>query len=120
MNKELKNDIKILKNSFSKYQKIRKVIEKSGTLITSLSKYYNYILSDEECNEEYYRDDYDNIFDVDIFESNVRERTAELLIVLHALMLDMDSKERVRNAMKRIAREQVKAIQLEKDRIRGR
>ena len=27
MNKELKNDIKILKNSFSKYQKIRKVIE---------------------------------------------------------------------------------------------
>ena len=35
-------------------------------------------------------------------------------------MLDMDSKERVRNAMKRIAREQVKAIQLEKDRIRGR
>ena len=36
MNKELKNDIKILKNSFSKYQKIRKVIEKSGTLITSL------------------------------------------------------------------------------------
>ena len=110
MNKELKNDIKILKNSFSKYQKIRKAIEKSGTLITSLSKYYNYIFSDEECNEEYYRDDYDNIF-----ESHVIEQTAELLIVLHALMLDMDSKERVRNAMKRIAREQVKAIQLEKD-----
>lgn len=119
MNKELKKDIKTLNDSFLLHQKIRKTIEKSGTLITALSKYYNYI-SDEECNEEYYRDDYDNIFDVDIFESNVIDRTAELLIALHTLMLDMDSKKRVQNGMKRIAREQVKAIQFEKDRIRGR
>ena len=120
MNAGLKKDIKTLSGSFTEYQVIRKAIEKSGTLVTKLSKYYNFVLGDEECNEEYYQAIYDTDFDVDIFESNVIERTAELLIVLHALMLDMDSKERVRNAMKRIAREQVKAIQLEKDRIRGR
>ena len=48
------------------------------------------------------------------------EQTAELLIALHVLMVDMSSKERVQNAMKRIAREQVRAIQFERDRIKGR
>ena len=113
MNRDLKNDIKRLNDFFSQYQKIRKAIEKGSTFITEASKYYNFILGDEECNEEYYRADYASDFDVDIFESKMIEQTAELL------MVDMSSKERVQNAMKRIAREQVRAIQFERDRIKG-
>ncbi len=119
MNRELKNDIKRLNDFFLQYQKIRKAIEKGSTFITEASKYYNFILGDEECNEEYYRADYASDFDVDIFESKMIEQTAELLIALHVLMVDMSSKERVQNAMKRIAREQVRAIQFERDRIKG-
>ncbi len=119
MNAGLKKDIKTLRGSFSEYQVIRKAIEKSGTLVTKLSKYYNLILGDEECNEEYYRDDYSNGFDVDIFETKVIDEMAELLIALHVLMLSMDSKKRVQNDMKLIARKHVEAVLREKDRRKG-
>ena len=95
MNAGLKKDIKTLRGSFSEYQVIRKAIEKSGTLVTKLSKYYNLILGDEECNEEYYQAIYDTDFDVDIFETKVIDEMAELLIALYVLMLSMDSKKRV-------------------------
>ncbi len=44
---------------------------------------------------------------------------AELLIVLHVLMLSMDSKKRVQNDMKLIARKHVEAVLREKDRRKG-
>ena len=69
MNAGLKKDIKTLSGSFTEYQVIRKAIEKSGTLVAKLSKYYNFVLGDEECNEEYYQAIYDTDFDVDIFEA---------------------------------------------------
>ena len=119
MNRELKNDIKRLNDFFLQYQKIRKAIEKGSTFITEASKYYNFILGDEECNEEYYRDDYSNGFDVDIFETKVIDEMAELLIALHVLMLSMDSKKRVQNDMKLIARKHVEAVLREKDRRKG-
>ena len=119
MKKALKKDIETLKDSFSQYQVMRKAIEKSSTLITALSKYYNFLLGDEECNDEYYRDDYSNGFDVDTFEAKVIDEIAELLIVLHVLMLSMDSKKRVQNDMKLIARRHIEAVLREKDRMKG-
>ncbi len=119
MNAGLKKDIKTLRGSFSEYQVIRKAIEKSGTLVTKLSKYYNLILGDEECNEEYYQAIYDTDFDVDIFEAEVIDEMAKLLIALHVLMLSMNSKKRVKNAMKLTAREYAEAILREKVRRKG-
>ena len=95
MNKGLKKDVETLNDSFSQYQVMRKAIEKSGTLVAKLSKYYNLILGDEECNEEYYQAIYDTDFDVDIFEAEVIDEMAKLLIALHVLMLSMNSKKRV-------------------------
>ena len=94
MNKGLKKDVETLNDSFSQYQVMRKAIEKSGTLVTKLSKYYNFMLGDEECNEEYYQAIYDTDFDVDIFEAEVIDEMAKLLIALHVLMLSMNSKKR--------------------------
>ena len=119
MNAGLKKDIKTLRGSFSEYQVIRKAIEKSGTLVTKLSKYYNFMLGDEECNEEYYQAIYDTDFDVDIFEAEVIDEMAKLLIALHVLMLSMNSKKRVKNAMKLTARKHVEAILREKVRRKG-
>ncbi len=119
MNAGLKKDIKTLRGSFSEYQVIRKAIEKSGTLVTKLSKYYNFMLGDEECNEEYYQAIYDTDFDVDIFEAEVIDEMAKLLIALHVLMLSMNSKKRVKNAMKLTAREYAEAILREKVRRKG-
>ncbi len=119
MNAGLKKDIKTLRGSFTEYQVIRKAIEKSGTLVTKLSKYYNLILGDEECNEEYYQAIYDTDFDVDIFEAEVIDEMAKLLIALHVLMLSMNSKKRVKNAMKLTAREYAEAILQEKVRRKG-
>ena len=119
MNAGLKKDIKTLRGSFSEYQVIRKAIEKSGTLVTKLSKYYNFVLGDEECNEEYYQAIYDTDFDVDIFEAEVIDEMAKLLIALHVLMLSMNSKKRVKNAMKLTARKHVEAILREKVRRKG-
>ena len=119
MNKGLKKDVETLNDSFSQYQVMRKAIEKSGTLVTKLSKYYNFVLGDEECNEEYYQAIYDTDFDVDIFEAEVIDEMAKLLIALHVLMLSMNSKKRVKNAMKLIAREHIEAVLREKDRIKG-
>ena len=119
MNAGLKKDIKTLRGSFSEYQVIRKAIEKSGTLVTKLSKYYNFVLGDEECNEEYYQAIYDTDFDVDIFEAEVIDEMAKLLIALHVLMLSMNSKKRVKNAMKLTAREYAEAILREKVRRKG-
>ena len=119
MNAGLKKDIKTLSGSFTEYQVIRKAIEKSGTLVTKLSKYYNLMLGDEECNEEYYQAIYDTDFDVDIFKTKVIDEMAELLIALHVLMLSMDSKKRVQNDMKLIARKHVEAVLREKDRRKG-
>ena len=72
-----------------------------------------------ECNEEYYQAIYDTDFDVDIFEAEVIDEMAKLLIALHVLMLSMNSKKRVKNAMKLIAREHIEAVLREKDRIKG-
>ena len=119
MNYALKKDIKTLSDSFSEYQVIKKAIEKSGTLVTKLSKYYNFMLGDEECNEEYYQANYDTDFDVDVFEAEVIDEMAKLLIALHVLMLSMNSKKRVKNAMKLTAREYVEAVLCEKDRRKG-
>ena len=119
MNAGLKKDIKTLSGSFTEYQVIRKAIEKSGTLVTKLSKYYNFVLGDEECNEEYYQAIYDTDFDVDIFEAEVIDEMAKLLIALHVLMLSMNSKKRVKNAMKLTARKHVEAILREKVRRKG-
>ena len=119
MNAGLKKDIKTLSGSFTEYQVIRKEIEKSGTLVTKLSKYYNFVLGDEECNEEYYQAIYDTDFDVDIFEAEVIDEMAKLLIALHVLMLSMNSKKRVKNAMKLTARKHVEAILHEKERMEG-
>lgn len=119
MNAGLKKDIKTLSGSFTEYQVIRKAIEKSGTLVTKLSKYYNFVLGDEECNEEYYQAIYDTDFDVDIFEAEVIDEMAKLLIALHVLMLSMNSKKRVKNAMKLTAREYAEAILQEKVRRKG-
>lgn len=119
MNAGLKKDIKTLRGSFSEYQVIRKAIEKSGTLVTKLSKYYNFVLGDEECNEEYYQAIYDTDFDVDIFEAEVIDEMAKLLIALHVLMLSMNSKKRVKNAMKLTARKHVEAVLREKERMEG-
>ena len=119
MKKTLKKDIETLKDSFSEYQVMIKVIEKSSTLITMLSKYYNLLLDDEECNDEYYRDDYSNGFDVKTFEAKVIDKIAELLIVLHVLMLYMDSKKRVQNDMKLIARRHTEAVLRKKDGWKG-
>ena len=91
MNKGLKKDVETLNDSFSQYQVMRKAIEKSGTLV----------------------------FDVDIFETKVIDEMAELLIALHVLMLSMDSKKRVQNDMKLIARKHVEAVLREKDRRKG-
>ena len=84
-----------------------------------MSNYYNFMLGDEECNEEYYQAIYDTDFDVDIFEAEVIDEMAKLLIALHVLMLSMNSKKRVKNAMKLIAREHIEAVLREKDRIKG-